>query len=74
MAAQSVHPHDSPSALLVLAAIVTEASTEIEENHYRPCGSLHAGWLFGVAYAEAFKGHTRLLVDALTVFKPGPHG
>jgi hypothetical protein len=31
-------------------------------------------WLFGVAYAEMFKAHSQLLVDDLTVFKPGLHG
>jgi len=35
---------------------------------------LHAGRLFGVAYAEMFKAHSPLLVDDLTVFKPGLHG
>ena len=34
----------------------------------------HAGRLFGVAYAEIFKAHSPLLVDDLTVFKPGMHG
>ena len=35
---------------------------------------MHAGRLFGVAYAEMFKTHSPLLVDDLTVFKPGLHG
>jgi LmbE family N-acetylglucosaminyl deacetylase len=35
---------------------------------------MHAGRLFGVAYAEIFKAHSPLLVDDLTVFKPGLHG
>lgn len=35
---------------------------------------LHIGRLFGVAYAEIFKAHSPLLVDDLTVFKPGLHG
>lgn len=35
---------------------------------------LHMGRLFGVAYAEVFKAHSPLLVDDLTVFKPGLHG
>jgi N-acetylglucosamine malate deacetylase 1 len=35
---------------------------------------LHTGRLFGVAYAEMFKAHSPLLVDDLTVFKPGLHG
>jgi LmbE family N-acetylglucosaminyl deacetylase len=33
----------------------------------------HMGRLFGVAYAEIFKAHSPLLVDDLTVFKPGLH-
>jgi LmbE family N-acetylglucosaminyl deacetylase len=35
---------------------------------------MHMGRLFGVAYAEVFKAHSPLLVDDLTVFKPGLHG
>lgn len=35
---------------------------------------IHMGRLFGVAYAEIFKAHSPLLVDDLTVFKPGLHG
>lgn len=35
---------------------------------------LHMGRLFGVAYAEVFKAHSPLLVDDLTLFKPGLHG
>ncbi len=34
---------------------------------------LHIGRLFGVAYAEIFKAHSPLLVDDLTMFKPGLH-
>jgi LmbE family N-acetylglucosaminyl deacetylase len=34
---------------------------------------MHMGRLFGVAYAEVFKAHSPLLVDDLTVFKPGLH-
>jgi len=35
---------------------------------------IHMGRLFGVAQAEVFKAHSPLLVDDLTVFKPGLHG
>jgi LmbE family N-acetylglucosaminyl deacetylase len=35
---------------------------------------MHMGRLFGVAYAEIFKAHSPLLIDDLTVFKPGLHG
>jgi LmbE family N-acetylglucosaminyl deacetylase len=35
---------------------------------------MYMGRLFGVTYAEAFKAHSPLLVDDLTVFKPGLHG
>jgi len=35
---------------------------------------MHMGRLFGVAYAEVFKAHSPLLVDDLTLFKPGLHG
>ena len=35
---------------------------------------MQAGRLFGVTYAEIFKAHSRLLVDDLTVFKPGLQG
>lgn len=35
---------------------------------------LHMGRIFGVAYAEIFKAHSPLLVDDLTVFRPGLHG
>jgi LmbE family N-acetylglucosaminyl deacetylase len=35
---------------------------------------MHMGRLLGVAYAEVFKAHSPLLVDDLTVFKPGLHG
>ncbi len=34
----------------------------------------YTGRLFGVAYAEIFKAHSPLLVDDLTLFKPGLHG
>lgn len=34
---------------------------------------LYMGRLFGVAYAEIFKAHSPLLVDDLTLFKPGLH-
>jgi N-acetylglucosamine malate deacetylase 1 len=34
----------------------------------------HMGHLFGVLYAEIFRAHSPLLVDDLTVFKPGLHG
>ncbi len=34
----------------------------------------YTGRLFGVAYAEMFKAHSPLLVDDLTVFRPGLHG
>jgi hypothetical protein len=32
------------------------------------------GRLFGVAYAEAYKAHSPLLVDDPTVVRPGLHG
>lgn len=35
---------------------------------------IHMGRLFGVSYAEIFKAHSPLLIDDLTVFKPGLHG
>ncbi len=35
---------------------------------------IHMGRLFGVRHAEIFKAHSPLLVDDLTVFKPGLHG
>jgi LmbE family N-acetylglucosaminyl deacetylase len=35
---------------------------------------VHMGRLFGVAYAEVFKAHSPLLIDDITVFKPGLHG
>ena len=35
---------------------------------------MYIGRLFGVAYAEIFKAHSPLLVDDLTLFKPGLHG
>lgn len=35
---------------------------------------VHMGRIFGVAYAEVFKAHSPLLVDDLTLFKPGLHG
>lgn len=35
---------------------------------------IHMGRIFGVAYAEIFKAHSPLLVDDLTVFRPGLHG
>lgn len=35
---------------------------------------MHMGRIFGVGYAEIFKAHSPLLVDDLTVFKPGLHG
>ncbi len=34
----------------------------------------YTGRLFGVAYAEIFKAYSPLLVDDLTLFKPGLHG
>ena len=34
---------------------------------------LYMGRLFGVVYAEIFKAHSPLLVDDLTLFKPGLH-
>lgn len=34
---------------------------------------LYTGRLFGVAHAEIFKSHSPLLVDDLTMFKPGLH-
>lgn len=34
---------------------------------------MHMGRLFGVGYAEIFKAHSPLLVDDLTIFKPGLH-
>jgi N-acetylglucosamine malate deacetylase 1 len=33
----------------------------------------HAGRLFGIAYAETFRAHSPLLIDDLTVIKPGLH-
>ncbi|MFN8472734.1 MAG: PIG-L family deacetylase [Anaerolineae bacterium] len=34
---------------------------------------MHMGRLFGIAYAEIFKAHSPLLVDDLTLFRPGLH-
>jgi LmbE family N-acetylglucosaminyl deacetylase len=34
---------------------------------------MHMGRLFGVRYAEIFKAHSPLLIDDITVFKPGLH-
>jgi LmbE family N-acetylglucosaminyl deacetylase len=60
-------------ALAVYRAIFAVAQGDRLLDLYE-AEDMHMGRLFGIAYAEVFKAHSPLLVDDLTVFKPGLHG